>query len=224
MAKDEDTKAVKPDIVTAQNMHNTFLEALRHREQEILRFMAILAPALGGFIWLLTLNDCKDNNLYVFSIGTIGVLFLLAVGAVYSLALGYNYRCITLQVAKLEATCLGFRNVILNKWPRKRDDFIERSKLLLNKPYYEPPEIIKVFWYAFIVGVFGVTLASLVKIFSDRKFGIELIIWATAIVSVAAVFIWVIYKVTIGYGNKFKEICTWEPTEWKPLEVKKRNE
>ena len=78
MAKDEEEKAVKPDIVTAQNMHKTFLEALRHREQEILRFMAILAPALGGFIWLLTLDDCKDNNLYVFSIGTIGVLFLLA--------------------------------------------------------------------------------------------------------------------------------------------------
>lgn len=224
MAKDEVQKADKPDIVAARNMHKTLLEALRHREQEILRFMAILAPALGGFVWLLTIDDCQDKNLYVFSIGTIGVLFLLAMGAVYSLALGYNYRCITLQVAKIEATCLGFKDVILQEWSKKRGDLIDRSKSPLQKPYYEPPEIIKVFWYAFIVGVFGVTLASLVKIFSARRFGIELIIWATAIVAAAAVFIWVIYKVTIGYGNKFQEICTREPTEWKPLEVKKRNE
>lgn len=33
-----------------ENMHKTFLEALRHREQEILRFIVILAPALGGSI------------------------------------------------------------------------------------------------------------------------------------------------------------------------------
>jgi len=224
MAKDEEKKAVKPDIVTAQNMHKTFLEALRHREQEILRFMAILAPALGGFIWLLTLDDCKDNNLYVFSIGTIGVLFLLAVGAVYSLALGYNYRCITLQVAKIEATCLGFRDVILEEWPRKRADFIERYKFLFNKPYYEPPEIIKVFWYAFIVGGLGVTLAYLVRIFTAKSVGLEVITGAITVLASAIVFVWVIYKVTLGYGKKFQKICNAEPPEWKPLEIKKMNE
>ena len=66
------------------NMHKTFLEALRHREQEIVRFVAILAPALGGFVWLLT----KDVTPYVFTVGTLGVLFFLLVGGVYCLALG----------------------------------------------------------------------------------------------------------------------------------------
>jgi hypothetical protein len=127
MAQNNAEKRDKLDKVgweTAQNMHKTFLEALRHREQEILRFIAILAPALGGFIWLLILNDKKEVSLCVFSFGAIGVLFLLWVGAVYSLALGYNYRCITLQVAKLEATCLHIREFILKDWPRTRDDFI----------------------------------------------------------------------------------------------------
>ncbi len=35
------------------NMHQLFLEALRHREQEIFRYLAILGPALGGFMWLI---------------------------------------------------------------------------------------------------------------------------------------------------------------------------
>lgn len=222
MAKDEEKKAVKPDIVTAQNMHKTFLEALRHREQEILRFMAILAPALGGFVWLLiNLGDGQDSNsnLYVFSIGTIGVLFLLAVGSVYSLALGYNYRCITLQVAKLEATFLGLEEVILKEWPRKRDDFIARYKLLFKKPYYEPPEIIKVFWYTFNIGIAFVTLAALVRIFVVKRVCVEVPICALAVIVAALACRRVICKVTVGYGTKFKKICEAEPPEWKPLEM-----
>jgi len=45
-----------PQRAMLENMHKTFLEALRHREQEILRYIAILAPALAGFIWLLKLD------------------------------------------------------------------------------------------------------------------------------------------------------------------------
>jgi hypothetical protein len=36
-----------------ESMHKLLLEALRHREQEIVRYLAILGPALGGFVWLL---------------------------------------------------------------------------------------------------------------------------------------------------------------------------
>ena len=82
-----------------ENMHKLLLQALRHREQEIVRYLAILGPALGGFAWLLYWS--KDGvNL---TVGTMGVLFLLFLGAIYSLALGYNYRCIVLELAKLEA-------------------------------------------------------------------------------------------------------------------------
>ena len=114
--------------VILQNMHKTFLEALRHREQEILRFIAILAPALGGFIWLL--KDIVDGGeTVVFVIGTVGVLFLLLVGSLYSLTLGYNYRYLILQLAKLETTCLCVREFILNAWPRDCKSFLARKLL-----------------------------------------------------------------------------------------------
>jgi hypothetical protein len=149
MAEDEVKKACEPDKVTAQNMHNTLLEALRHREQEILRYIAILAPALGGFVWLVK-EFIKDNEVIGFTIGTVGVLFLLLLGAIYSLALGYNYRCITMQIAKLEALCLGMCKFILESWPRTPQDFVKYK-------WCYPPEIIKPFWLAFVICIFGVT-------------------------------------------------------------------
>ena len=77
----------KDQRMAVENMHKTFLEALRHREQEILRFIAILAPAMVGFIWLLNKVDLEsEKGTFIFTVGTLGVLFLLLVGAVYSLA------------------------------------------------------------------------------------------------------------------------------------------
>ncbi len=142
-----------------ENMHKIFLEALRHREQEILRFLAILAPALGGFIWLLKLYSDENVEPVVFIVGTMGVLFLLTLGAAYSLALGYNFRTIIRQLATLESEeCLNIDQYILKSWPRKTEDF---KKFLLKKmqkiPWCSPPEIIRIFWWAFNIGIIGVT-------------------------------------------------------------------
>jgi len=142
------------------NMHKTFLEALRHREQEILRFLAILAPALGGFIWLLRLDLNKDENAFVFTIGTLGVLLFLLLGAVYSLALGYNFRYVTLQLAKLESDyCLKIKKFILKSWLRTAEKWAKKYKKSWI-PYCAPPDIIKVFWLAFVIAKVFVILAA----------------------------------------------------------------
>ncbi len=145
-----------------ENMHKIFLEALRHREQEILRFLAILAPALGGFIWLLKVYSKDDAEPVVFIAGTLGVLFLLAIGAVYSLALGYNFRTIIRQLATLESEkCLNIDKYILSSWPRGTENF---KKFLFKKmqkiPWCSPPEIIRTFWWAFNIGIIGVTIVG----------------------------------------------------------------
>jgi hypothetical protein len=143
-----------------ENMHKLFLEALRHREQEIVPYLAIIGPALGGFVWLLSRTDEPE----VFVVGTIGVLFLLLVGAIYSLALGYNYRYITLELAKLEEK-LGITNAMLRGWPRDAEAFRRRYvvcpdiPILRSIPWCTPPEVIKVFWLAFLVAMFGVSAA-----------------------------------------------------------------
>ena len=137
------------------NMHKMFLEALRHREQDIVHFLAILGPALGGFIWLL---GKTPSNPAMFVAGTYGVLFVLVTGAFYSLALGYNYRYLTLQLAKLEADkTLGLGKIVLNSWPRSPEAFKRRNRWGVI-PWSTPPDIIKVFWIAFLAGILGVTI------------------------------------------------------------------
>ena len=163
----------------------------------------------------------QDTNLYVFSFGTIGVIFLLGVGAVYSLALGYNYRCITLQVAKLEATCLFIRDFILKAWPRKRDDFIDRYKIFWCIPYCTPPEIIKVFWHAFNVGIIGVMLMAVIRIFTAKWGCIGIKLCTITIIILGIVFLAMSLLMPIWYGYKLKKLCEQEPAEWKQSEIEK---
>jgi len=195
-----------------ENMHNTFLEALRHREQEILRFIAILAPALGGFLWLLKEVDLKsEKGPFIFTIGTLCVLFLLWVGAVYSIALGYNFRYVTFQLAKLELPfCLNIKEFTLDKWPRSLNKF--KKYIFKFIPWCEPPEIIKVFWLAFVMAILGVMGIAWYFLSTERgnmcgqiciiKFGSGLCIIAGLLVP-------------IWFGCKLHEYCDAEdPKKW----------
>jgi hypothetical protein len=126
------------------NMQKLFLEALRHREQDIIRFLAILGPALAGYVWLLKEYYNEQIGLQTLIIGKIGIILILLCGAWYAITLGYNFRSILMQIAKIESA-LGITQFTLKKWPRKPKDFYD-------EPCY-PPEIIKVFWFAFLIGI-----------------------------------------------------------------------
>jgi hypothetical protein len=140
------------------NMHQAFLEVLRHREQEILQFFAVLGPALGGFIWLLA-ADLRENP-FRFVAGTYGVLLVLLMGAFYALALGYNYRYLTLQLAKLEKNeVLNLSELVLASWPREYDEFERRNRWGVI-PWSTPPGIIKVFWATSLACILGVTIVA----------------------------------------------------------------
>jgi len=146
-----------PDWEALRNMHKMCLDALRHREQEIVRFLVILGPALGGFIWLAIK---RNEDSLVFLIGTYGILFILFVGALYALALGYNYRYLTLQLAKFESPAnLKLKKVVLSYWPRQPKDFIAASRIGVI-PWCTPPGIIKVFWLAFLVSIAGIAVSG----------------------------------------------------------------
>ncbi len=190
-----------------ENMHKTFLEALRHREQEILRYIAILAPAVGGFIWLLK-ELGNGGEPFVFTTGTLGVLFLLLVGAVYSLALGYNYRCIQLQLIKLESNSpLDIGKYILKSWQQACKDFYKRYRILWIVPYCLPPEIIKVFWLAFITGIAGVTLAVKFLVLPVKSLGPI----GNTVVLVGWICFFIGLVVPIWYGYKLRKACKKEP-------------
>lgn len=195
-------------------VHKLLMDALRHREQEIMRYIAILAPAIGGFIWLLIKREQNppiDDT--IFTIGAGGILLLLFIGAFYSLALGYNYRYITLQIAKIE-NHLSIEKVMLKGWPKRKKDFLERYKLNVkilskvldkfDKNYWcTPPEIIKVFWYAFLITIIAVTAASC---FVDLNIENKILIVVMGLLSCLIGYI----ILPIHYGKKFYKMCNLE--------------
>jgi hypothetical protein len=159
MATDSDEN---PNEDVLKEFHKLMLEALRQREKDIIQFVAVLAPALGGFVWLVKELEvypervfCKQDQ-YTFMIGTIGVVFLLAIGAAYTAALGYNFRYITMQLAKLEYRW-GVSGSMLKGWPRSSSAFRNRYG-----KYCIPPDIICVFWSAFLLSIVLVTGAACV--------------------------------------------------------------
>lgn len=229
-----------------ENMHQLFLEALRHREQEIFHYLAILGPALGGFVWLLYTGSAGAQrvddaplavapgglSVGVFVVGTVTVLLLLLLGAVYSLALGYNYRYITLQLAKLEGR-FQIKQYMLEGWPRSRRQFLARHQAsrtiprfirrsgfgslqrrssyrrLRNIPWCTPPEIIKVFWHGFLIALLGVALAA--SIYRPHA----LVLLTVIPLGVMCLFIGGCFF-PHHYGRKLRKQCRQEPKSWGP--------
>ena len=162
--------------VTSENeirvmRHQLFLEALRHREQEVFRYLAILGPALGGYVWLATKYP-KDISPATFCLAAIALQGLLLLGAWYSAALGYNYRCITLQLSKEEKS-LSVADTVLKAWSDEPGGWGDRTMLghyfhwarrwpwLGNQAWCFPPELVSVFWWAFLMCNAFLTLATL---------------------------------------------------------------
>jgi len=141
-------------------MHKALLEALRHREQDIMRYVVILVSALGGFAWLFQTDSAY--RLHALVVGTYGVILVFLLGAFYALALGYNYRSLTFQLALLERR-LKIQSVILAAWPGAADKAGELVASIRKRtrwgviPWCTPPEIVKFFWLAFILGIVLVT-------------------------------------------------------------------
>jgi len=193
----EQTQARKEEIqnMVLADMHKLFLEALRQREQDIMRYLAILGPALAGYIWLLSKIDDIDKT--IVTIGIAGIIFVLLVGAVYSVALGYNYRYITMQLAKMESK-MKIRPNILAAWPREVKDF--------RKIYCEPPEIIKVFWISFLTAIIGIGVATC--------FFEGFTITSCKIIPLSLFAFQVGFYSPIYYGRKLRKICKAEGPCW----------
>lgn len=187
--------------MAVENMHKTFLEALRHREQEILKYIAFLAPALAGFIWLLKVDLRSGNGPFIFTAGTLGVLFLLTVGVLYSLALGYNFRYVTLQLAKMESDyCLNIKEFILESWLRTAkqwEDKYEKGKCL-------PPEIINIFFWSFIIATFLIAIMAILFLFATHE---NLYVQICIILGWLALCIIFVFRGLRHYSRKFRDYC-----------------
>jgi hypothetical protein len=190
----------------AETMHGALLEALRHREQEIFSYLAILVPALGGFLWLLLHRSTagSSGDLALFA-GTLGTLLLFFLGVGYSLTLGYNFRYVTFQLAKIEHH-LEVGKVILQGWPRSPQAFKKQYRLW-GFAYCAPPEMIKIFWAAFLIGMLWVIVVywSIGTSAPHR--------WV--VVSVGTAFFLSGFGAPFWFGRKLERLFSKEGDDWK---------
>lgn len=207
--------------------HQLFLEALRHREQEVLRYLVIIGPALGGFVWLMSKYP-KEIGIEVFCFGSIGLISIMLLGACYCIALGYNYRTLTFQIAKEEEN-IGVSGTVLSAWPRKHNDWFERTKLghyfsilrrnrdwrIFELHWCFPPEIICVFWYAFVIGIIYLTVASCVLI--------ESILAKAVVAGFGVICLGLSLCVPHMYGRKLRSVCHKEEERDEPPECIEQN-
>ena len=135
------------------NMQEQYLQALRSRESEVLQFITLFVSALGGFAWVLERAYSQQGNisseaLYYYIPTIMAILLILTLGATHTLALGYNYRSVVLQLRNVERK-LDVESVILKEW-------IETSQ----KYKFKLPEMLKVFFVAYCLGIILVTTVS----------------------------------------------------------------
>ena len=177
------------------NMQKLYLEALRSRENEVLQFIVIIASALGGFSWLLGglvsgQPHFSADALQLFIFGVLAILLLLSLGAMYTLALGYNYRSMLLQIRKLEEA-LKVNEVVLCSWSTAKCE-------------YSLPEILKHFYTAYLLGHLLVALST-AYIFRLHK--LPVLAYFSLIMEVLVLSYLYVFLPN-EYGIKIGKICT----------------
>ena len=152
--------------------------------------------------------DQTWGQVNVFLIGIYGILFILFAGAHYALALGYNYRYLTLQLAKLEAPkYLKLYKVMLHYWPREPKAFIKANRIGVI-PWCTPPGIIKIFWIAFLASIAGITVSAWILQEADPV-SKSYLLW-TGGLTFAIAFLW-----PIQIGRKMLKAARAEnPVDW----------
>jgi len=181
--------------------YNRLLEALRHREQEVLRFWAIVGPALAGYAWLLFgKEEPIQPGTEAYWMLTVATILLVFLGACYALAIGYHYRALREQLRKLEGQRFLDAQYVLAKW---------RTSFKGNSCW--PPEVVLVFFTASVLLMPLLALFSIVLALPTRQTawpGPCLTVFAAA--SCMFLALWVIPR---HYADKLKDIVAEEQKE-----------
>ena len=230
-------------------MQDVYLEALRHREQEFLKFAVILVSAVGLLLYVVadTEKNIKDEDSTVKSYRSLLTLpapkelirpttvefwvsltssLVLFLGGCYCLVLGYNYRYVTLMLAKIEYV-LGVDKYTLAGWPKNPRQFIKKirlkkifprlnsctCKVLGNTTLLYPPEIILLFYIACIVAI-GLIAGGTYWFACCSKMGMILFL-------INVVLSLLLLLLPVYYGRKFLKMCkdekTWTMSSWNAL-------
>ena len=125
------------------------------------------------------------------------------------------YRNATVQLE----TALGITTSILRAWVKPVEEFKDAASVrhafpwiaghckgLGKQPWCDPPEILKVFWVAFVLMIVSIGASAILACCNRYSEAWDVV--RTIIVSVWAVFAaWLTIRQPLRYGRKFVAIC-----------------
>lgn len=129
---------------------------------------------------------------------------MFLIGTLYSAALGYNYRCILMQLKKLEEE-LEIQKYILASWRTPIEKLC--YKTFCGIPWCGPPEVIKWFFYSFPILTLSTTSVAWLE---SENCQYSYVLWPLGIA-----FAIIGFCVPIYYGKKIQRLCCKEIKEIK---------
>ncbi|TET39242.1 MAG: hypothetical protein E3J72_00945 [Planctomycetota bacterium] len=89
-----------------REFYKILLESMRTREQALLRFLALFGAPIAGYIWILVHHNQTKSDINISNAGllaaALGTILIQILGAIYILALSYNFRSMQIACDKIE--------------------------------------------------------------------------------------------------------------------------
>jgi hypothetical protein len=207
--------------------YRLLLEHSRQREQDILKLLGFLLPAIGGYGYiLLKHSDVRSSQQkQIFVSGTVCVEFILAWGAFFVLVNSFHYRSLQLVVERLQEALELLKFAphwgpsSPNKWlwnPKNE----KRSKgahlchfvkqLIKQLLFNIAPEIYRVQLYGFICSLILVCSTSTHYLHADNTLGWRSIL---AIPVATLVYLIALELVNYWYCHKLYRLSAPQPLE-----------
>jgi len=98
--------------------------------------------------------------------------------------------------------------VILEGWPQSRKYFLKR--------YCTPPEIIKLFWLAFLIGILFVTITASIETAG------EITSWLVNLIGYSSILAGLMLPII--FGCKLRKLAEEEPESWCPADCGKTSQ
>lgn len=140
----------------AESLHALFLESMETRYSDILRFLALIIPALTGFLFIVSQYESAqawDKPISTFFFATVAVIASQLWGAAYALAMSYRYRYLQASVYRIEEA-RGIDLLIPHSFkPKPVKGACARLGLSIA------PGILQIHVFFFLASIIGTTLA-----------------------------------------------------------------
>jgi len=189
-----------------EKYHQQLFKELHEQEVNLLKFVAVVIPAAGVFMWSL-LKYYQHKHIAILIEGYFATLVLCGWGMLFAMKLAYRHRYLQIIMFKIEEKLqLPHFNQWKKNWKYWRK--ILRDKKLTLRKYVDNllPETYQLHFYMFGWIIFLTTIFTIVLIFiSELCIQLKLLL-TTLLIAGICICYYFVYKGLKNYINKLSKL------------------